>query len=954
MKHARCSPSWFSIGLLATLLVSGGCGGGGGGGGSAGATASGSILFLDPSGAVVEAEPNDSPDQPHDLGDLVAGGTRTIVGQTSETPPDPDEFAFEAGELLDIDLTLTFDGANDFDLLVYDPLAQDFPFVFDSTSMPEVGSFQWMGPFHLVVVAFAGAGSYTLEVEATAARIGGEQRSAGPQRIGSLARGAGVRLGGRGGVLPQRSILVSPSRAAFTCTLTGDPSARLVLSDATEDELAPRALEQGGVGTTTIHADPLELVALEVHATAPWTLDVRALDPEPDSQAFVRTRARRARAPSGKLARLAEPAHLGAIALPFVAGELLVRAGTSERAEFTRVLGFYGAREIERIPGGAARVHVALPAGLEDEHDDEALGATVALRAALATDRLFDYVEPNFVRQALQVPDDPFYNLQWHYPLIQLPAAWDVTVGDANTIVCVIDTGSTDHPDLVARQIGGFDMIANTTVAADGDGRDADPTDVGDGQGLQPSSFHGTHVAGTIGASSDNGSGVTGVTWAGRIEHVRVLGKGGGTDFDIANGILYAARLANASGELPAERADVINMSLGGAGFSQTSQDACTAAHDAGVVVVAAAGNNNSPNFFYPASNEDVISVAAVDLDSHRAPYSNFNARVDIAAPGGDTSVDRNGDGYADGVLSTLVDDTANPDEFVYVFYQGTSMASPHVAGVAALVLAANPALTPDQVETTLTSTATDLGAAGRDDQFGHGLVNAFAAVTAAAGAGSTEPVLGLSTLALALNPGLDTAVVQVSNVGGDVLDVTNVVAMTESGGAWLTAQPVAGTSKTTNVTSIDVAVDRSGLADGVYAGSIAVQSSGGDATINVSLVVATTPPVQDVELFVLAVDIATFETRAQDVVNPAAILDYSLLGLPAGDYLLVAGSDDDEDGFICGPGDRYCGFYPTLDQPQLVTVVAGEALAGLDFTVSTQSSVTSAGVPVRGFALRD
>jgi subtilisin family serine protease len=117
-------------------------------------------------------------------------------------------------------------------------------------------------------------------------------------------------------------------------------------------------------------------------------------------------------------------------------------------------------------------------------------------------------------------------------------------------------------------------------------------------------------------------------------------------------------------------------------------------------------------------------------------------------------------------VLSTLVDDTANPDEFVYVFYQGTSMASPHVAGVAALVLAANPALTPDQVETTLTSTATDLGAAGRDNQFGHGLVNAFAAVTAAAGAGSTEPVLGLSTLALALNPGLDTAVVQVSNVG--------------------------------------------------------------------------------------------------------------------------------------------------------------------------------------------
>jgi serine protease len=132
------------------------------------------------------------------------------------------------------------------------------------------------------------------------------------------------------------------------------------------------------------------------------------------------------------------------------------------------------------------------------------------------------------VRQALQVPDDPFYNLQWHYPLIQLPAAWDVTVGDANTIVCVIDTGSTDHPDLVARQIGGFDMIANTTSGGDGDGRDADPTDVGDGQGLQPSSFHGTHVAGTIGASSDNGSGVTGVTWPGASSTCACSARAGG------------------------------------------------------------------------------------------------------------------------------------------------------------------------------------------------------------------------------------------------------------------------------------------------------------------------------------------------------------------------------------------------------------------------------------------
>jgi serine protease len=280
-------------------------------------------------------------------------------------------------------------------------------------------------------------------------------------------------------------------------------------------------------------------------------------------------------------------------------------------------------------------------------------------------------------------------------------------------------------------------------------------------------------------------------------------------------------------------------------------------------------------------------------------------------------------------------------------------MASPHVAGVAALVLAANPLLNPDQVEAVLTSTAVELGAPGRDDIFGHGLVNAFAAVNAAAGSGSPDPVLGLSTLALAFSPTQDTLTVQVTNVGGGVLDVTGVVASTDTGGDWLTATPVAGTSTSTNVTSILAEVDRTGLADGVYAGSIDVQSNGGNASISVSLVVSATPTVEDVTIFVIAVDAVTFETHAQDEVNPTTILDYSLLDLPAGDYILAAGSDDDADGFICGAGDRYCGFYPTLDQPLIVTVAAGEALSGLDFTVSSQFMGASAGAPARGFALR-
>jgi serine protease len=213
--------------------------------------------------------------------------------------------------------------------------------------------------------------------------------------------------------------------------------------------------------------------------------------------------------------------------------------------------------------------------------------------------------------------------------------------------------------------------------------------------------------------------------------------------------------------------------------------------------------------------------------------------------------------------------------------------------------------------------------------------------------------VLGLSTLSLAFAAGQDSLSVQVTNVGGGMLDVTSVVAATETGGDWLEAQTVSAPSTTTNVTSILASVDRTGLADGVYAGSIEVQSSGGDATISVSLVVTTTPAQEDVDIFVLAVDAITFETRAQDEVNPTTLLAYGLTDLPAGDYLIVAGSDDDDDGFICGPGDRYCGLYPTLDQPLIVTVAAGEDLSGLDFAVSTQVIETTAAMSGRGYRLR-
>jgi len=527
-------------------------------------------------------------------------------------------------------------------------------------------------------------------------------------------------------------------------------------------------------------------------------------------------------------------------------------------------------------------------------------------------------------------------------PLLHLPDAWAITTGDNAVIVAVIDTGETPHPELTPRQIAGYDFISSAANAGDGDGRDADPTDVGDGDGVHPSSFHGTHVAGTIGASTNNATGVAGVTWAGKIMHLRVLGVDGGTDADIANAIRYAARLTNASGTLPAVRANVINMSLGGPGSSSTVQSAVTAARGQGVVVFAAAGNENSGTRSYPAAYNGVISISAVDLNAARAPYSNFGNTIDLAAPGGDTSGDLDDDGFVDGVLSTLFTDSMMP---IFAFYQGTSMACPHAAGVAALMLAVDPTLTPDEIETILKNTATDLGAAGRDDLYGSGLIHAQRAVMEAAGiAVGPNPVLALSPQAIAFGTLQSTIAVGVANAGSGLLDVDTLTISTNDGMNWLSATPVAILTPVSSDTSaISVHVDRTGLADGNYAGSVSVASNGGVQVITVAMTVDAASVPVNIDLFVLAVNADTLETIDQVVVNPTTGLDYAFIDLPEGDYVIIAGSDDDADDVICGAGDLYCGLYPTLNEPEVVSV-SGTDLADLDFTITNNVSALKFG----------
>ena len=354
----------------------------------------------------------------------------------------------------------------------------------------------------------------------------------------------------------------------------------------------------------------------------------------------------------------------------------------------------------------------------------------------------------NYIFRPELVPNDPYYGYQWHYPLINLPQAWDLETGTSNAVtVAVVDTGVLlSHPDLAGVLTSGYDFISDPARANDGNGIDPDPNDPGDGQTPGGSSFHGTHVAGTIAARTNNDMGVAGISWGATIMPVRVLGIGGGTSYDIIQGVRYAAGLPNDSGTMPTKRADIINLSLScPCRLLQPDATRMLIPRPAikGSIIIAAAGNENTSELGYPASYDGVVSVSAVDSEKKLAPYSNFGAGIDVAAPGGDMSVDKNGDGYPDGVLSTLADDSSGTPQPIYGFYNGTSMAAAHMSGVVALMKSANPGVvTPDRLDAWLASGSIteDLAANGasvRDDSFGYGLINASSP--------SSRPLEGLS-----------------------------------------------------------------------------------------------------------------------------------------------------------------------------------------------------------------
>jgi serine protease len=328
------------------------------------------------------------------------------------------------------------------------------------------------------------------------------------------------------------------------------------------------------------------------------------------------------------------------------------------------------------------------------------------LMQELTAEKEIEFAEPNYIYQAYVIPNDPRYHEQWHMKMINVEQAWDITTGEG-AIVAVIDTGvafedyqdkkGTYHrvPDLAQTKfVKGYDFIDDDDHPNDDNG-------------------HGTHVAGTIAQSTNNNLGVVGIAYKAAIMPLKVLSRQGyGNVADIAEAIEYAAD----------NGAHLINMSLGGPFPSKIMQEAIEYAHKKGATIVCAAGNESRNRASYPALYPYAIGVSSVGPDGELAPYSNYGEGIDIAAPGGNTRTK-----LEYGVLQNTIG-RMDPTKDGYEFFQGTSMASPHVAGVAALLVSAG-VKDPQKIEEILLKTATK-----KDDQtkYGAGILNAAAAVQAA------------------------------------------------------------------------------------------------------------------------------------------------------------------------------------------------------------------------------
>jgi serine protease len=346
------------------------------------------------------------------------------------------------------------------------------------------------------------------------------------------------------------------------------------------------------------------------------------------------------------------------------------------------------------------------------------------------------YAEPDYyvtvggeMRTVKGYPNDPQFSNQWHLLLLNMPTVWDFEMGDPSVKVAVIDTGAayTDDPDTPADNGLAPDLqntSFDTASAWDYIHDDAIPYD---------DNSHGTHVAGTIAQSTDNSLGCSGMAPGITILPLKVVGANTSSGSNPNFNSYVASALERAADN----DTDVINMSLIASGYSQTLQDACTYAYNAGAIIFACSGNNGSETVAYPSAYEHVISVGSIGPDKERATFSQYglgdgdpdNHGLDMMAPGGD------GVYYSNGVLQQTIigyDSWTTDYTFIYRYQHGTSQASPHAAGLAALLKSYKPELTNDQIEQIMTDTAEDLGSTGVDIFYANGLISPVDAIVRA------------------------------------------------------------------------------------------------------------------------------------------------------------------------------------------------------------------------------
>ncbi|RCS58337.1 S8 family peptidase [Parvibium lacunae] len=446
----------------------------------------------------------------------------------------------------------------------------------------------------------------------------------------------------------------------------------------------------------------------------------------------------------------------------------------------------------------------------------------VAAASRLAQLPEVEYAVPNLIARPTYTPADAAYATnQWHYfaPTASfsgnttvgganLPTAWDISLGSTSVVVAVLDTGIRPHAGLVANTLAGYDFITSTATANDGDGRDNNPADPGDwitagesaagtfaGCTVTNSSWHGTHVAGTI-AEVANTTGGIGVAPNVKILPVRVLGKCGGTFADIIDGMYWAAGFSVAGVPANSNPAQVLNMSLGGSSTTcdAAMQAAVTAIVNSGRVIAVAAGNDGN-TVKTPATCNGVIAVTAHAINGDNASYANYGTTVKISGPGGGNGSNILGPGFR--VYSTLDSGTTNPVGDTYGNYQGTSMATPHVAGVAALIKSVLPNASPAQVLSLLQSNArphpagTFCAPGGANaNNCGSGLLDASASLTQAnsltppptASAGGNQVVapggtVTLSAAASAGNAGKTISSYQWTQTSGTAVTLSSTTA---------------------------------------------------------------------------------------------------------------------------------------------------------------------------------